>query len=86
MVETDTWADAILEASETAGTSHVATAFTTVGPIASKLAAARGPLSKEGGTLTLVPRRYDLVTWPHATKGFFKLKKKIPQILADQGL
>ncbi len=86
MVETDTWADAILEASETAGTSHVATAFTPVGPIASKLTAARDRLSKKGVTLTLVPRRYDLVTWPHATKGFFKLKKKIPQILADQGL
>jgi deoxyribodipyrimidine photo-lyase len=29
---------------------------------------------------------YDTLTWPHATKGFFKLKKKIPIILSDLAL
>ncbi|WP_306252449.1 hypothetical protein [Parvularcula sp. IMCC14364] len=27
-------------------------------------------------------RKYDRMIWPHAKKGFFGLKKKIPEILA----
>jgi deoxyribodipyrimidine photo-lyase len=30
--------------------------------------------------------RYDALTWPHATAGFFKLKKQIPEIAAELGL
>jgi len=34
-------------------------------------------------TLHEVRRVYDDLTWPHASRGFFNLKKKIPDILEE---
>ena len=31
-------------------------------------------------------RRYDEMTWPHATRGFFKLKEKIPKLITELDL
>jgi len=76
----------IIEAALQAHVSHVVTAWAPVGPVATILATAKTELAKEGITLHQVRRTYDDLTWPHATAGFFKLKKKIPQILRDLDL
>lgn len=85
-VATDDWSTTIVEAAEQAGTRQVVTAFAPIGPVATKLAGLHDSLAAEGIRLHQSHRPYDVVTWPHATKGFFKLKKKIPQILSDLGL
>jgi deoxyribodipyrimidine photo-lyase len=36
--------------------------------------------------LIRVRRRYDTLCWPHATKGFFAMKEKIPSIIEKLGL
>jgi len=42
---------------------------------------AKNNLKGHGIQLTMSTRQYDLQVWPNATKGFFRLKKKIPNIL-----
>ncbi|MEO0700010.1 MAG: hypothetical protein AAFY81_09915, partial [Pseudomonadota bacterium] len=55
----------------------------TLGPVQKRLQRA----CKEAGLdLIELPRRYDQAVWPHAKRGFFGLKKKIPSILKELGL
>ena len=82
---TDDWITAIIAAAEQAGTTQVVTPFACVGPIATKLATVQDALGAAGITVHQHQRAYDAATWPHATKGFFKLKKMIPSILSDLG-
>jgi len=77
------WAEAIIAAAGAAGTQTVVTAYAPVGAVASRLAKARPALEAAGVRLHQVRRRYDDLAWPHATKGFFALKQKIPQVLRD---
>ncbi len=81
-----TWEDAIAQAANKAGLKHVVTAHATVGPVAEALSRSGTALDKSSVTLTQLRRPYDTLCWPHATKGFFALKKKIPAILTDLGL
>ena len=76
----------IIEAALQAHVSHVVTAWAPVGPVATTLATAKTELAKKGIMLHQVRRAYDDLTWLPATAGFFKLKKKIPQILRDLDL
>ncbi|MEP3639973.1 MAG: FAD-binding domain-containing protein [Paracoccaceae bacterium] len=82
---TNDWASAIIKAAQQAGTSQVLTAFAPVGPVATELASLENALAPAGIALHQQQRPYDAITWPHATKGFFKLKKMIPTILSDLG-
>jgi deoxyribodipyrimidine photo-lyase len=59
----------------------VAVAYAPVGPEADSLIAIEHHLQQHGITLLKVRRRYDSLTWPHADKGFFAMKEKIPTIL-----
>ncbi len=43
-------------------------------------------LRELGINVVFAGRRWDIDSWPHASKGFFALKFKIPQILELQGL
>ena len=43
-------------------------------------------LPQEGIAIHEVKRTWDDHAWPHATAGFFKLKKKIPKLLSQTGL
>ncbi len=64
---------------ETQGITQIATAYAPVGPIAEELSNVPG--------LKPQLRAYDSAAWPHATKGFFKFKEKIPKLIAEaQGL
>ncbi|MEP6018171.1 MAG: FAD-binding domain-containing protein [Paracoccaceae bacterium] len=82
---TNDWATSIIAAAQISGTKHVVTPFAPTGPVATKLAATQTALATAGIELHQLKRPYDKVTWPHATKGFFKLKKMIPTILTSLG-
>jgi len=82
---TQDWGAALIEAAQKAGTNQIITAWATIGPIATQLDATKAALEKAGIHVHQQQRTYDTLTWPHATKGFFKLKKKIPNILNDLG-
>ncbi|MFY0623416.1 MAG: DNA photolyase [Pelagimonas sp.] len=83
VISASDWSTAIIEAAERAGTKHVVTPWAPIGPVATQLAGTHDALGRAGIQLHQQQRAYDTLTWPHATKGFFKLKKKIPSILSD---
>jgi deoxyribodipyrimidine photo-lyase len=66
--------------------SRVATAYAPVGPEASALDDIEALLALHDISLLRVRRRYDSLVWPHATKGFFALKEKIPMLLQKLNL
>ncbi len=74
--------EAINEALDSAGLSTLAIPFATTGPTLDFANALRGA----GMTLHEVKRSWDDHTWPLATAGFFKVKKKIPKLLSQAGL
>ena len=80
------WADNMIEAAQKAGVTSIVTAYAPVGPVRDALRDARDALAQAGITLHEVRRPYDDSAGPHATKGFFALKKRIPAILRARGL
>ncbi|MEP5153297.1 FAD-binding domain-containing protein [Planktotalea sp.] len=78
-----TWADDMIHAAESAGIRHIVTSRAAIGPIATELSRAEDTLRAAGIKLYQVQRRYDRTVWPHASKGFFKLKKQIPKMLSE---
>jgi hypothetical protein len=64
-----------------AGATQIVTSFVPVGPTRDWLVAAQPALEAEGITLAEVQREWDAAVWPLATAGFFKVKKKIPDVL-----
>ncbi|HFB2047879.1 MAG: DNA photolyase [Hyphomicrobiaceae bacterium] len=79
--ELDEWGTVLLKFAREHGVQTIATAYAPVGPVAEKLSDARSYLAKHGIALYERQRAYDLLTWPYAKRGFFSLKKKIPDIL-----
>jgi deoxyribodipyrimidine photo-lyase len=73
----------LIEAARSANVTTIATPYVPVGPSATALADAMPKLEVDGIRLVQVRRTYDELAWPHATKGFFALKTKIPDILKD---
>jgi deoxyribodipyrimidine photo-lyase len=82
---TQDWGAALIEAAQKAGTNQIITPWVAIGPVATQLDATKAALEKAGIHVHQQQRTFDTLTWPHATKGFFKLKKKIPNILNDLG-
>lgn len=80
--ETDTWTEALKAHAQQAGVNTIATAYAPVGPTADRLKQAGLALCNEGIQIVQLRRDFDTTAWPHATKGFFALKKKIPEILS----
>lgn len=64
-----------------AGAKQVFTPFVTYGPLRDWLNLAELQLEERGITLCEQRRAWDDAIWPYATAGFFKVRKKIPQIL-----
>lgn len=64
----------------------IATAFLPAGPAADHFKRLRHEIEREGMQIHSILRPYDQACWPHATKGFFKLKEKIPVIVGKLGL
>jgi deoxyribodipyrimidine photo-lyase len=82
----DIWANDVIEACERHQTKTVVTGYAPIGPTATALAAAHPELTAAGIRLVQVRRPFDTVAWPHATKGFFAMKKAVPSILETLGI
>lgn len=76
----------LITAAQAAGVRHIVTAFAPVGPVASVLAQLGQQLATEGVTLSCVRRDWDSQFWPHATRGFFPFKERIPDLLQSLGI
>jgi deoxyribodipyrimidine photo-lyase len=59
------------------------TPYVPQGPLRDWIDAATPALAARGITLTEWRRDWDSAIWPHATAGFFKVKERIPRILAE---
>jgi deoxyribodipyrimidine photo-lyase len=66
-----------------AGVAQIVTPYVPQGPLRDWLEAAKPTLAARGITLTEWRRDWDSAIWPHAPAGFFKVKERIPKILAD---
>ncbi|KIN73314.1 FAD-binding domain-containing protein [Sulfitobacter guttiformis] len=60
---------------------QIFTPYVTHGPLRDWLDAAQPILAAHGITLCEQRRDWDMLIWPHATAGFFKVRKQIPHIL-----
>ncbi len=69
-----------------AGAVQIATPYVTTGPLRDWLDEAAPALDREGIALCEWRRDWDSAIWPHATAGFFKVKKQLPRILEEVGL
>jgi deoxyribodipyrimidine photo-lyase len=65
------------------GIRQVVTAYAPVGPTREALFTLETRLSDMGASLVFVRREWDEVFWPHATKGFFPFKDRIPRLLGE---
>ena len=80
------WTDTILEASDRLGTKNIIIPKVPVGAVKSKLRKVKKNLAEHDIYIYEYYKNYDIYTWQHASKGFFKLKKQIPNILHQLGL
>ena len=80
------WTDAILEASDRLGTKNIIIPKVPVGAVKSKLRKVKKNLAEHDIYINEHYKDYDMYTWQYASKGFFKLKKQIPNILHQLGL
>ncbi len=74
--------DSLVRWAAAAGARQIALPYATRGPLKDLLTAAAPLLHLQGIQLTEYQRDWDAVIWPHATAGFFKVKKQTPRILA----
>ncbi|MEM9971494.1 MAG: FAD-binding domain-containing protein [Pseudomonadota bacterium] len=78
--------DDLAKWAEAAGAKQIAMPYVPTGPLADWMTEARPALDARGVAVTEWRREWDALVWPHATAGFFKVKKKIPEILHRSGL
>ena len=71
---------------EGAGAKQIITAYIPEGYLRDWINEAAPPLDAAGISFTELRRPWDELIWPHATAGFFKVKKNIPNILHNAGL
>lgn len=71
---------------ERAGAHQIVTPYVPEGPLRDWLRAAEPALAARGIALCEWRRDWDALIWPHATAGFFKVRKQIPAILQDAEL
>jgi deoxyribodipyrimidine photo-lyase len=79
-------AQSLIAAADRADTRTIVTPFAPVGPVADAFVEIRPNLAAAGITLVERRRDWDSQFWPHAKKGFFPFKEKIPVELATLGL
>lgn len=81
MSPTNDWGAAISRWASEHELDAIVTAYAPVGPVFDALQRARRHLSGKGVPLIEVQRAYDGLCWPHAARGYFKLKARIPRLL-----
>jgi deoxyribodipyrimidine photo-lyase len=62
------------------------TAYAPVGPVAELLLDASQHLESNGVRLVQLRRPYDTLAWPHAKRGYFKFRQRIPALLEQLGI
>lgn len=77
---------ALLDLASSAGAAHVVAGYAPVGPTAEWLAEAEPALAAAGVRLTRLRRPWDAALWPHARKGYFAFKEKVPSALLALGI
>ncbi|ACI99767.1 FAD-binding domain-containing protein [Rhodospirillum centenum] len=75
------WCARMIDWARAAGLAQVVAPYAPVGPTADRLAALETALGDAGIQLVRLPRPYDRASWPHATRGYFAFKEKIPRLL-----
>jgi deoxyribodipyrimidine photo-lyase len=65
------------------GLKQVWVAWAPQGHVRPHLDALKGALDEAGIELVRFVRDYDRLIWPHCSKGFFQLNKRIPELLGD---
>ena len=83
---TEDWSNLLIEWATQNGLKTVVTAYAPVGPVADLLGGVREQLEERGIGLVQTWRPYDRVTWPHAKRGYFKLRQEIPMLLEALGI
>ncbi len=78
--------DALVHALSLAGVDTVHVTWAPFGPVADTLQRLEPRLQSAGLALQKHVRDLDEAAWPFADRGFFKLKKKIPRIVAELNL
>jgi deoxyribodipyrimidine photo-lyase len=79
-------AETLIEAADAARVRQIVTPYAPIGPVASMLGAMIPPLAAAGLSLQQIRRPWDEQFWPHASKGFFSFKERIPAGLRTCGL
>jgi len=79
-------ADEIQDWARANALTTIVTAYAPVGPVGESLAQIAAQLANNGIRIVEVRRGYDTRAWPHASRGFFGLKDKIPKLLAALGV
>lgn len=77
----DDWGNLLVDWARKHQLRAIATAYAPVGPVGDLLALVSDQLESNGIRLLQLRRTYDNVTWPHAQRGYFKLRKQIPALL-----
>lgn len=80
------WAGTLLNWAQQHELRTIATAYAPVGPVSELLSEASEALARHKIRLLQLRRPYDSIAWPHARRGFFKLKEKIPEMLEHIGI
>jgi len=65
---------------------HVYAAYIPVGPLGVQCASLERALTNVGCQLHLATRDYDKISWPYTSRGYFKLRKQIPELLQSLNL
>ena len=84
--QSDSWDDALVAWARSNELDSIVTAYAPIGPVAERLASARRILANERIELIQIRRAYDTCTWPFATKGYFRMKSGIPEVLERLGI
>lgn len=77
-------AQSLISAAHAAGVRQIVTPYAPVGPVADGLMQLVPVLAREGISLVQPRRAWDSAFWPHAKKGFFAFKERIPVTLREQ--
>jgi deoxyribodipyrimidine photo-lyase len=73
---------AIADWADEHGLKAVATCHVPIGQTRTALNTAQITLASRGIALIILQRRWDTNAWPHARKGFFAFREKIPKLIA----
>ncbi len=81
MAPTHDWGEALDRWAAENELDTIITPYAPVGPVAEALERAKRFLADRNVRVAEVRREYDALCWPHAARGYYKLKAKIPEIL-----